>query len=267
MISPRVLVPLAFVSALVVAPAARAQGATPDTVAYSLSSPPSEFEYGCFAPCVCALTIRAPLTGTFLLRRARIDPLYTYYDVLDVRWKVPEATHNTTITGVGVYRRGGEFAAMEQLTLDLSFDGGPLQHFDSGLHPPRAPFPDIETDVSLHGEYCQDSVLVIGAKPLGPVGVGDGGLGPKLAATPNPFRASTEIDFALAQAGDVSLGVYDLGGRRVRVLIDHRWVATGAQKLSWDGRLDDGTAAPAGLYFVRLERPTGVSTRTVVKLQ
>ncbi|TMQ72803.1 MAG: hypothetical protein E6K80_01845, partial [Candidatus Eisenbacteria bacterium] len=110
MINLRVFVPIALVWAVAVTPVARAQSTSPDTVAYSLASPPSDFEYGCFGPCACAVQVRSPLTGTFLLRKSRIDPLYTYYDVLDVRWKVPDATHNTTITGSGVYRRGGEVA-------------------------------------------------------------------------------------------------------------------------------------------------------------
>src|SRR5262249_9099871 len=136
-----------------------------DTVLYSLTSPPSEFDYGCFGPCACAIFVGSPLLGTFVLRKARVDPLYTWYDVVDVHWRFSNQTRQLSITGAGFYRRGGEVMALEELALDLSFDGGPLQHFTSGLRSPGAPFPEISTRISLHGEYCFDSLLVVDAKP------------------------------------------------------------------------------------------------------
>src|SRR5262249_34959949 len=126
---PRALVLVALASAILSIPAAQAQTSLPDTVLYSLTSPPSEFDYGCFCPCASAIFVRSPLLGTFVLRKARVDPLYTWYDVVDVHWRFPNQTRQLSITGAGFYRRGGEVMALEELALDLSFDGGPLQHF------------------------------------------------------------------------------------------------------------------------------------------
>ena len=265
---PRASILLALVSTLISTAPSRAQTTAPDSVLYTLISPPSDFEYGCFGPCACAVQVRAPLSGTFVLRRSRVDPLYTWYDVLDVRWKAPDqSNHPINIVGSGYYRRGGEVAVMEELSLDLSFDGGPIQHFYSGLHSPGATFPEIRTVVSIHPYMCFDSLLTVDANPYGQVaGVGDA-RAPSLAAAPNPFDGSTEIRFALAQPGDVSLGVFDLTGRRVRSLIAKQWVASEPQAQTWDGRLDGGVQAPAGLYFVRLEIPSGAITRTIVKLR
>jgi hypothetical protein len=215
---------------------------------------------------MCPVLVEAGLTGTFELRQSKTDPLYTYYDVRDVRWKVPDAVKPITIVGSGTYRRGGEVAITEQLTLDLSFDGGPAQHFDSGLRPPGASFPEIDTRISLHGEFCHDSVLVVDATPDPVTGVGGGPLARSLAATPNPFGASTEITFTLPQEGAVSLGVFDLTGRHVRALVSHQWLAGGPHAHVWDGRLEGGATAPAGLYFVCLDTPSGSTTRRVVKL-
>jgi hypothetical protein len=265
---PRAWIPFAVAWALFPAALGHAQSSLPDSLSYSLIAPPSEFEYGCFAPCACPILIRSPLTGTFVLRKSAVDPLYTYYDVLDVRWKAPDATHATTIVGSGIYRRGGEAAIMEQLTLDLSFDGAPVQRFDSGLRSPGAPFPEIDTRISLHSQSCFDSVLVVDAKPVnGPTDVGGGARPARFAATPNPFFASTEIQFLVPRPGPVSLGVYDLTGRRVRDLVSRRWLEAGAQTRIWDGRFDDGADARAGLYFVRLELGSGAQTRTIAKLR
>ena len=255
---------IVFVSLLAATPA---HPQASDPVPYALASPPSQFEWGCFGPCACPVLIRSPLTGTFVLRQSQVDPLYTYYDVLDVRWQVPDATQPVAITGSGTYRRGGEFALMEQLTLDLSFNSGPLQHFDSGLNPPTAPFPEIHTRASLHGEACHDSVVEVDAKPSSVSGVGDRPQAASLTAAPNPFTGATEIGFVMPRAGTADLGIYDLAGRRVRSLIGHEWLGSGAHTRAWDGQLDGRVAAPPGLYLVRLDTPMKRMTRTVAKVR
>jgi hypothetical protein len=240
---------------------------TTDPVRYGLASPPSQFEVGCFGPCACPVLIRSPLSGSFVLRRSHVDPLYTYYDVLDVRWRVSDSTQPVaTITGSGTYRLGGEVALMEELTLDLSFDGGPVQRFTSGLRPPGAPFPEIATRISLHDEFCLDSVLAVDAKPLGVAGVDGGGL-PSLTVGPNPFTSTTEISFALTRDGVVEMGVFDLTGRRVSSIVGRQWLASGTHHRSWDGRRDGHAVAPPGVYMVRMDTPAGSTQRTLVKLR
>ena len=50
----------------------------------------------------------------------------------------------------------------------------------------------------------------------------------------------------------MDLRVYDLAGRLVRRIPGGRLEA-GEHAIDWDGRTDGGNAAPAGIYFVRLE--------------
>ncbi len=261
--------PLASIALLplLLAAAARAQSSAPDSVGYALASPPSQLEWGCFGPCACPILVQSPLSGSFTLRRSGSDPLFTYYDVLDVRWKVADGAQSALITGSGRYRRGGEVALEEQLTLDLSFDGGPLQHFDSGLRPPGAPFPEINTRISLHDEYCHDSVLAVDARPDDPVAVPWGyAPAPQFSVAPNPFRSSTEIAFSLPRDGVVDLGVFDIAGRRLRALAAHEWLPGGSYVRAWDGRLED-REAPPGLYVLRLDGPSGRTTRLASKLR
>lgn len=68
---------------------------------------------------------------------------------------------------------------------------------------------------------------------------------------PNPFNPSTTIRFELPSAGRARLGVYDLAGRLVKVLVDERRDA-GDHEVSWDGRDQSGRAAPSGTYLARL---------------
>ena len=68
-----------------------------------------------------------------------------------------------------------------------------------------------------------------------------------LAAYPNPFNPATQITFALPQAGDVTLRVFDLQGRAVATLAAGRYEA-GAHTVRFDGR-----ALASGVYFYTLE--------------
>jgi hypothetical protein len=211
--------------------------------------------------------VRGPLTGSFSLRQSNIGPIYTDYDVLGVSWKVQDGSAIVTIKGSGTYRRGGEAANMDQLVLDLSFDGGPVQHFDSGLVPTAVTFPAISKRISLHGEYCHDSVLAVVAKPGGTASADLQSALPALLLTPNPFDRSTSFAYTLPRDGIVDLAVYDVGGRRVHAIVAGAWMLRGQHVSAWNGRLDDGSDGRPGVYLVRLRTPEGVVTRALTKLR
>lgn len=84
---------------------------------------------------------------------------------------------------------------------------------------------------------------------------------------PNPFNSSTSIPFALSEATDVNLGVYDLKGQRVATLAAGWWQA-GSYTLHWDGRDDFGRGLASGIYMVRL-RASGkqVATRKLLLIR
>jgi hypothetical protein len=72
-----------------------------------------------------------------------------------------------------------------------------------------------------------------------------------LAPGPNPFQSTTALVFGLAHAGPVDLTVYSVDGRRVRTLV-HGSRDAGMYHLTWDGRNEDHSPAPPGVYYVRL---------------
>ena len=86
------------------------------------------------------------------------------------------------------------------------------------------------------------------------------------SGVPNPFTVSTSIAYRLPAPGHVRVGVFDVRGRRVRVL-DDTPRASGPNVVTWDGHLEGGGEAPAGIYFIRLELPGRTETRRVVRLQ
>ncbi|MEW6512150.1 MAG: Ig-like domain-containing protein [Bacteroidota bacterium] len=63
---------------------------------------------------------------------------------------------------------------------------------------------------------------------------------------PNPFNPSTSIRYSLAQAGNVSLIVYDLLGREVSTLVQGHQPA-GEFKVTWDAR-----GVSSGVYLLRM---------------
>ena len=63
------------------------------------------------------------------------------------------------------------------------------------------------------------------------------------------------------------LSIHDAAGRAVRVLIDAAR-DPGRYEAEWDGRLESGARAPAGVYFYRLDLGAGrVETRKLLLLR
>ena len=72
------------------------------------------------------------------------------------------------------------------------------------------------------------------------------------AAQPNPFNPSTTLRFTLDAPRRVSLAIYDLAGRRVRLLLDGAARPAGESALRFDGRDDAGTPLASGVYLAQL---------------
>ena len=82
---------------------------------------------------------------------------------------------------------------------------------------------------------------------------GGGGDSPVIRFAPlgNPTHARANLTLVLNQAVTSGLiEVYDISGRRVRVLHDGP-LAAGSNPLAWDGRRDNGAQAHTGVFLVR----------------
>ena len=84
------------------------------------------------------------------------------------------------------------------------------------------------------------------------------------SAKPNPFRGQTTLSYMLPRAEHVNISVYDVRGRRVRVLVNetkqpNRYVTT------WDGCDQSGRSLSSGIYFIRFQAGKHVlSQRTLM---
>jgi len=72
---------------------------------------------------------------------------------------------------------------------------------------------------------------------------------------PNPFNSQTTIIYSVANLGpipaQINIDIYDIMGRLVRRLVDER-KGVGIHKIIWDGRNDDGSQCPSGVYFAKI---------------
>ena len=79
---------------------------------------------------------------------------------------------------------------------------------------------------------------------------------------PNPTSGATRVDFAVPRDSRVTLGLYDMQGRRVATLVEGLLPA-GRHQAMWNGTAG-GRSAPAGVYFVRMQAPGVSLTRRLV---
>lgn len=85
-------------------------------------------------------------------------------------------------------------------------------------------------------------------------------------SAPNPFAAVTTLRFTIPRTGRVDLDLFDVGGRRVRRLVDGNLEA-GVHEVAWDGRTDRGHDLASGVYFARLSWEGEVRTERLVRLR
>jgi len=75
---------------------------------------------------------------------------------------------------------------------------------------------------------------------------------------PNPFNSTTSITYCLPVVAPVSLALYDLSGREVRMLVE------GNRQPGVHRTILNASDLPSGLYFVRLEAAEFTATRKIM---
>jgi hypothetical protein len=118
---------------------------------------------------------------------------------------------------------------------------------------------------SSQGAASENPVVV--HKVLVTVGITEG-RGPafpsiELSVAPNPFGSRTTISYRLERAGSVALSVRDVTGKAVcRPAAGPQ--PAGLHSVSWNGRDDQGSALPSGVYFCTLESGGHSTSRKIV---
>lgn len=83
---------------------------------------------------------------------------------------------------------------------------------------------------------------------------------------PNPFSQSTTLQYDVPQNSFISVKIYDVTGKEVRVLA--KGTATSGQKsLSWDGTDEAHQALPNGVYLCQVRTNTQVATQKMILMR
>ena len=71
---------------------------------------------------------------------------------------------------------------------------------------------------------------------------------------PNPFNPATTVRFDVPSTAHVVVGIYNVLGQFVNVLLDDQ-VAAGSHEVEWNGLDLAGCNVSSGVYFARLSSP------------
>jgi len=80
---------------------------------------------------------------------------------------------------------------------------------------------------------------------------------------PNPFNPSTQISYSLKENIYVFIGIYNINGQLVRILVEKRQPA-GTYWINWDGRDYHRNLVSNGIYFCQMQTGSYVETRKMV---
>ena len=68
---------------------------------------------------------------------------------------------------------------------------------------------------------------------------------------PNPFNPSTLIDYQVPEYTNVTITVYSVLGKELRILVND-YKEAGNYQVEWDGRDNEGRRVASGLYFYQM---------------
>ncbi len=169
---------------------------------------------------------------------------------VSLSWRI---SHDGRFVGVNIYRAGsdGEFRRIneESVPPEIGF-------FEDAEALPGRTYRYRIGIVALEYEvYSRDIAVSIPPKPL-----------TLYQNYPNPFNPNTSIKFYVPERSDVSLEVFDVGGRLVRTLC-RKTLEQGRYSFLWNGVDNTGRSVASGVYFYRLKAGKKVVTRKMVLLR
>ena len=82
------------------------------------------------------------------------------------------------------------------------------------------------------------------------------------SAYPTPFNPTTTIQYGIPDAREVSIMIYDLMGRKVATLF-HNEQQAGWYEINWNGLLNNGNLASAGIYLYKITAADEIKTNKI----
>jgi hypothetical protein len=176
-------------------------------------------------------------------------------DGVRLRWRV---SLGSDATGFHVYRGITMSDVSTQLTPSPLVGGPEFSYLDASVEPGRQYYYGLGAiDEQGHEERMG---LVAGSR-AGPYRFA------ALHARPNPSDGNAEIGYTLDRASNVRVSLFNVAGRLVRVLEEQGLLDPGPHAAHWDGKDRSGRAAPAGLYFARIQSESRSVWMRIIRLR
>ena len=83
---------------------------------------------------------------------------------------------------------------------------------------------------------------------------------------PNPFNPETAIKFALKEAGNVRIDVFNIKGQHVKTLINEHLEAA-HHSVVWDGKDTNGVNVSSGVYFYKMKTGKYSETKKMILMK
>jgi len=83
---------------------------------------------------------------------------------------------------------------------------------------------------------------------------------------PNPFNPDTRITYTLNAPEQVEVSIYNVAGRLVRSF-EMGYQSAGTYSVVWDGTTANGTSAPTGIYFYRIQAGNDVFSHRMLLMK
>ena len=83
---------------------------------------------------------------------------------------------------------------------------------------------------------------------------------------PNPFNPITTITFSIANTMNTEIIIYNIKGKKVRVLVNDKFDA-GIHHLVWNGKDDNGKSVASGIYFYKMKSGSYTATRKMILMK
>ena len=164
--------------------------------------------------------------------------------------------------GFHIYRAEGDATIFAKLTGTLIPGAGSSRiphtyHFIDDTIKTGMTYRYQLSDVDIQGVETYHDPVYVSVMPTTPI---------LEQIKPNPFADNTTIQLALPVTGNVNLAIYDAAGNHVRTLINGR-IDAGVQRITWDGKTDDGIRVGSGTYLCRLESGSHNASRRLIVLK
>lgn len=112
-----------------------------------------------------------------------------------------------------------------------------------------------------------DGISIAATSTVGiPPGESGGGGIRMLRAHPNPFTRAVRMDYETAEPGPVEVGIYDVRGRLVDVLL-RKELPSGPHSTTWTGTGRNGGPVPSGVYFFVLRSSGEAYSRRIILIR